>query len=455
MSDGILLPWYRVDNPTDVACVAKWGGGAYIVVVERDKHRIQLYQRNADGNLSYIQSYGTEGHGYGQFFQPNGVAICKAIDGGGYFIYVTDTGNRRIVCLRYKSSEGITWEGSYKTLENAHFLSVTGSQYYCVYVADFIQNKIWVFSHGLNELLYTYGGSSLLNGPKDVYIDWDRIGLTERWTATTGIQYFKIIPEIREFYPEPGIFDATEDSVKLNFKVYETKHYLTMEIPDAGVTLFENQKFTPGSYSIYWDGRDSLGQVALPGDYGIRIHCQGEVIATTNVTVKGTKVSGILSSDEHWTEPGEPYVLVADVEIPGGGRLIIDPGVKVMPAGDYGILSRYSHPYWHCIKAQGTALNRILFTPHRKLYPEPDSVPKGFWKGIDFHHANWEDSLIFENCIIEGAGSDSAAVWIYLAKYVNLCNCQISRSGSFGFCCDYRCDKVVINNCQFLDVVLK
>jgi len=454
ISDGILIPWFQIGNPTDVACVTKSGGGAYIVVVERDKHRIQLYQRDADGNLSYIQSYGIKGSGYGNFFKPNGVAICQATDGGGgYFIYVTDTGNRRVICLRYKPTEGIIWHRVYKTMQNAQFLSVTASQYYCVYVADFTQNKIWVFTPGLTELLYSYGDASLLNGPKDVYIDWDRIGLTERWTAGTGIQYFKIIPEIREFYPSPGIFDATEDSVKIKFKVYETKHYLTMTIPDAGVTLFEEQEFEPDSYSVWWDGRDSLGRVVLPGEYLIRISCQGLVIATTTVRVKGTRVAGVLSSDEHWTEQGEPYVLIGDVQLANqpNSKLEIDPGVKVMPTGNYGIFP----PVYHSgsvLLAKGNAINKILFTPHRKLYPVSDSVPKGFWKGIVRYGDRSFERLVFKYCVIEAAGSDSGAIWASpRTSYLSITETEISKSGRFGLYFDDHCDTVLVYKCHFID----
>jgi len=391
-------------NPTDVACVAKDGGGAYVVIVEQGNHRLSLYETYSNGSSSLIQRYGELGPGIGRFSMPSGIAICKATDGGVYFIYVTDTGNNRVVCLRFQPGQGITWERVYKKLGDCRFLSVTASQYYCVYVTAFKENKIYVFTPGLTELLYTYGNSELLNGPKDVYIDWDRLGLTERWTAGTGIQYFKIIPEVREFYPDPAIFDATKDSVKINFKVYETKHYLTMGIPDAGVTLFEEQEFVPGSYSVWWDGRDSLGRVVLPGEYLIRISCQGEVIATTTVRVKGTRVAGVLSSDEHWTEDDEPYVLTGDVEIPGGGRLVIDPGVKVMPVGNY-VLSTYTgYQTSNKLIAQGTALNPILFTPHRKLFSQPDPVLRGFWCGIKFSGSGEDDTLLLKYCIIEAAG---------------------------------------------------
>jgi len=324
-------------NPTDVACAVKNGGGAYVVIIEQGNHRLSLYETYPDGGSALIQRYGSQGPGVNQFNAPSGITICKAIDiQGGYFIYVTDTGNNRIVCLRFIPGQGITWERTYKKFGDCGFMSVTASQYYCVYVTANRENKIYVFTPGLTELLYTYGDENLLNGPKDICIDWDRIGLTERWTASTGIQYFKIIPEIREFYPEPSNFDATEDSVKINFRVDETAHYLTMEV--AGKKIFENQYFVPGRYSVYWDGRGGDGKVALPGGYTIRIYCQGEVIATTGVVVKGTIKSGILSQNEHWTEEGEPYVLTGDVYGHGGGRLIIEPGVKVMPTGNYGDL---------------------------------------------------------------------------------------------------------------------
>jgi hypothetical protein len=74
----------------------------------------------------------------------------------------------------------------------------------------------------------------------------------------------------------------------------------------AGRNLFENQYYAPGRYEVYWDGRGGDGKVVLPGNYVIRIYCQGQVIATTSVIVKGTLKSGTLAANEHWTEEGEP-----------------------------------------------------------------------------------------------------------------------------------------------------
>jgi len=51
VSDGILVS--GLSNPTDVACVSRPEGGAYIVVAEKDTHQIRLYQRSATGVISF------------------------------------------------------------------------------------------------------------------------------------------------------------------------------------------------------------------------------------------------------------------------------------------------------------------------------------------------------------------------------------------------------------------
>ncbi|MGB9721998.1 MAG: hypothetical protein ACPL28_11045, partial [bacterium] len=320
-----------LDNPEDVECISINGTSAYLVITDSKHHRILIYKIAPDLTPYYICAYGALGNGIGEFREPSSACIVPCSDSLGiYRIYVVDPGNYRLVSLIFDSNtNAVFWERSYTDETKwSYFHSITSNPYYCVYITDRFQHRIWVFTQGLTELLYIYKpDEEVFESPIDLCIYQDEIAVTEMWTPTTGLQYFKIIPEIREFYPEPNIFDATEDSVKINFRVDETAHYLTMEL--AGRNLFENQYYVPGHYSVYWDGRDTAGKVVLPGNYTIRIWCQGQVIATTGVVVKGTLKSGTLATNEHWTEEGEPYVLTGDVQVPGGGRLIIDPGVKV------------------------------------------------------------------------------------------------------------------------------
>uniref|UniRef100_A0A7V1EJ50 Uncharacterized protein n=1 Tax=candidate division WOR-3 bacterium TaxID=2052148 RepID=A0A7V1EJ50_UNCW3 len=301
MLEGML------NQPEDVACISLSNGGSYLVITDTQNHRIILVKVNPDLTYSILNTYGSEGSGMGQFCLPTSATIVVCRDSAQYYrIYVVDQRNFRIVSLLYNSANNyFWWEREYTdNTEKAIFCSITSNPYYCVYVTDVWHHKIWAFTPGLTELLYTYGSSGYNEhqfiSPYDICIYQDEVAVIESWSNRTGIQYFKIIPEIREFYPEPNIFDATGDSVKINFRVDETVHYLTMEV--GGRNLFENQYFTPGHYSLYWDGRDTLGKVILPGNYVIRIYCQGQVIATSNVTVKGTLKSGTLAANEHWTE---------------------------------------------------------------------------------------------------------------------------------------------------------
>ena len=290
-----------LDGPEDVDCVTIPSSGTYVVITDTRQNRIILYRIAPDLTPYYVCSYGSLGSGIGEFREPYGVCIVPCSDSvGKYRIYVVDAGNYRVVSLIFDSSiNTVTWERAYiDESKMASFWSVTSNPYYCIYVTDYLGDRIWVFTPGLTELLYIYKpDQKVFELPVDLCIYENEIAVTESWTPTTGIQYFKIIPEIREFYPEPNIFDATEDSVKINFRVDETAHYLTMEV--AGKKIFENHYYTPGRYSVYWDGRGGDGKVVLPGGYTIRIYCQGEVIATTGVTVKGTIRSGVLSPDEH------------------------------------------------------------------------------------------------------------------------------------------------------------
>jgi len=238
-SQDSLLDFYdncmtSISHPSDVACAVVSGtNSSYLVISESGLHRIRVYRVMQNLAIQSILNYGSYGSGVGQFNSPCGVEIVPILESPGeYYIYVTDSGNNRIVCLRFNGS-AITWEKVYEDVSGvAGFNSVTASEYYCVYVTASGLGQVWVFAPGLNELLYRQGsygsGNGQFLGPKDICIYKDEIAITEDWTATTGIHYFKIIPEVREFYPDPAIFDATEDSVKINFKVYETKHYLTI-----------------------------------------------------------------------------------------------------------------------------------------------------------------------------------------------------------------------------------
>ncbi|MEO0190986.1 MAG: right-handed parallel beta-helix repeat-containing protein, partial [candidate division WOR-3 bacterium] len=413
-----------------------------------------IYKLDSSGTI--LVTYGIKGRGIGQFWGPKGIAVF----GGN--VYIADEWNKRVVWLTDRGDHFEWKDVRYLTewdYPRIHDVEVDNDGF--VYVIDFNNGHILKFAPDLSQLLLVFGsegyGSNQFYHPSFMHIRGNDVVVVEEWGDSSGIQYYGIKTGISEAKVMIDNFDATERNTNFYFKL-DGQASIDVGIRDSlghkVITLIKDSLMSYGAHYVEWNGRDTTGKVVLPGKYICDIYAtSGSDVDDVHLVfrVKGTIKSGVLSSNEHWTEEGEPYVLVGDVQVAGGGRLTIDPGVKVMPTGNYGILPRYQYPYWHHIYAQGTVLNKILFTPHRKLYPTPDSIPKGFWRGIDFHTASWEDSLIFTNCIIEGAGSDSAAFWAYLTKYVELTSCEIAKSGGFGFYCDYRCNTIQVNNCQFID----
>lgn len=106
--------------------------------------------------------------------------------------------------------------------------------------------------------------------------------------------------------------------------------------------------------------------------------------------ISGGNVFGI------WNAAGSPYILESDVTIPGGGTLIIKPGVEIRgnPDVDFIVNGR--------LLAVGTEDSTITFTA-------ADTI--NGWGGIEFHDSSLDDSEI-SNSIIQHA---LAGIYIDLA----------------------------------------
>jgi len=435
-----------LSEPEDIACVSIPGGGSFFVVADTKNDCIRLGKINSNLADTLLKTYGTEGSGIGQFRNPTSVAQVQCKDSSEYYrIYVVDQRNYRIVSLLYNAtSNSFSWERTFEdNTMQATFLSVTSNPYYCVYVTDGAQSKIWVFTPGLLELLYTYGSYGYNEDqfitPRDICIYQNEIAITELWSNVTGIQYFEIVPEISDFYPEPDTFDALIDSVKINFKVCETDGYLTMLCCDD--TIINNQYFEPGTSSVYWDGREGSGKPAIPGTHPIYIRCPGYTVGTAYVTVKGTKIEGSIT-DLHWTTTGNPYVLVENSYTSSDETLTIDPGVLVMGHDANSCLDLMG-----TLKAAGTVNDSIIFTGHRKLLPVEDTTYAGMWNCIR-HSGYSEYPSTMKYCLIEYAniGLEMWSDWNVMVDTVENCYfkeniipvyCDFKCAGIFGYNNDY------------------
>ncbi|WP_162903368.1 T9SS type A sorting domain-containing protein [Taibaiella koreensis] len=109
------------------------------------------------------------------------------------------------------------------------------------------------------------------------------------------------------------------------------------------------------------------------------------VQAQTNVT--GPTVSGA------WTLSGSPYIVKADLTVPAGSKLRIDPGVQVLVDGPYLITVNGS------LLANGKEAQRISFRAKDTTGWGNIMVGHGGWRGIHFSPAgSGVDSSIFRYC---------------------------------------------------------
>jgi hypothetical protein len=182
------------------------------------------------------------------------------------------------------------------------------------------------------------------------------------------------------------------------------------------------------TYGFGFDGRTDAGSLFLPNDdYRIDFTTGTKRVAVTSFAVAGAclsgSVKGVLDS------LCDPAVLTGNVTVPAGDTLIIQPGVRVMPAGDYKV-----QVYGTLIARGGEAdSERILFTPYRRMKPVPDSCWPGFWKGIEVMPGG---RCSLDNCVIEYAGGtpgvDSAAVAWHDAGTMVMTNSVIRQSSTRG-----------------------
>mgnify|MGYP000188542856 CR=1 FL=1 len=183
------------------------------------------------------------------------------------------------------------------------------------------------------------------------------------------------------------------------YKSFQT----TTDIAKAGAELWARGQFYDPNISIIikWDNSTILAdnvtvdcngtfltKIIIPQNAEAGVHYISTWVNNTFIVQKEihlityTPVGGVLREPTVWTKYGSPYVLVDDLIIYKGAKLIIEPGVTVISNGLYCI--------WICenatLEAIGTKENPIVFTVNKSVSDK--------WFGIRLHY-NANNTLIY------------------------------------------------------------
>ena len=423
----------------DVDCRAGGNGECVVAVLDNAACRVVVLKVDSlGGQARVVAQLGSPGPGAGQFSDPAGVSLADATLGSdSLWVFVADAGNQRVVRLLLALSDSsLTWDRFY-TIPDGSLSDITATAFGTLYVTDIEGNRIYALPTDLAGYTRAYGDLGLVR-PTEITTCGDELVVCEAWTDSSGIQYFRVVPEIEEL--SGGCrFDATRDSGTISFGISETRAHCSIEIPRSQTQIVSDTVLPAGHWCAFpWMGRGGDGRLVRPdpgNPYTVRVAVQYRPAETETCfvdigyvadTVAGTSVFGSVSGE--WTPGMNPIVLTGDVTVEAGSTLTVDAGTMVMPDSGCKITVR------GVLKARGSPLHPIHVTPYRRLLPVADTCTPGAWQGIRIE--NEAGALCsLDHCIIEYAGNpngdyhDSAAIVCEKEGGLSLTN-----SGSSRFC---------------------
>jgi hypothetical protein len=151
-----------------------------------------------------------------------------------------------------------------------------------------------------------------------------------------------------------------------------------------------------------------------------------------------TYVTENITQDTTWSISGSPYVISSDVQVYGGVKLIINPGVEVRFNQGAGLIVAGE------LKAVGTTYNSIKFTSNSLTPLQGDwkyikfldtAITTAYQPNFEYDYDNYQILLnyssgsIFDYCIIEYADIGILTIDIYPGvKNSNIKNCNVGMS---------------------------
>jgi hypothetical protein len=151
-----------------------------------------------------------------------------------------------------------------------------------VYVVNSFAHNITVLDPGLDSVRAKYGEEGFNPGqfyfPADIYIDGDRVQISERWEDSSGIQSFiltegqpkkasEIMPRrfsLHQNYPNP--FNS-QTTINFDLPVKGEAELIIYNILGQKVVTLIKEPMAAGSHNTIWDGRNSAGEAVSSGIY--------------------------------------------------------------------------------------------------------------------------------------------------------------------------------------------
>jgi hypothetical protein len=460
-------------NPTALSCTRVNSTTSLLAVADLKNSRLVLISiDSATGAASLRMSYGQRDTGVGGFRHPCGVCLVKTDQQNVFALYVSDRENSRVVRLVYDyTANQMDWDCSYQDTSGVFQpagIAVNPSGY--VYVADPARHVVAVLPQELDSVLYSRGGvgdSVQFLEPTCVNVLGDQVAVAECWSDSSGIQFFRIVPGLKNVTSRETLDVTSDDSLVIGLELEEAQGYVDIFLTHPGggpVHIVDDTLLLPGRhYTFVWHGFYDDGELALPGGYVLTISARYRLDCTDPLMswvqkqfcVKGTRAPAGISASTTWTAANEPYVLSGhSLDISDDATLTIEPGVRVMFAEDSFKRGMVVHIYCR-IEADGTELNPIRFMPHRKMAEVYNPAKRGLWGEIDFNYHNY--GAIFNHCVFEnggGVGWDSAVVYASapdLGSTLDFDNCLFlgSGGGALGVETDGARDRVDLDTCRF------
>ncbi|MEO0091160.1 MAG: T9SS type A sorting domain-containing protein [candidate division WOR-3 bacterium] len=316
------------NNPVDVEVTVNMPGPwpGYIWVVDKLNHRIV----KLDYYGNYISSYGTEGNGVGQFCYPTKIARGKAVgpvgNEQGYYLYVLDAANNRVVLLKHNHSTNTTeWITSRPISTTVSDITFDGELLWVVespftdrlvrYKADLQGDPIVTFgSKGTGDNQFLEPRSMCIafgkKGNGDLAV-FDRAFVTELWGPRSGGQMYQLGVDILNLSAPYG---QTSDQVIIQFDLTDYC-YLTVKVKKNGsvVATYEDNNYVScgcKSYTFTGGTGNYVAEIVAKSRYEpIVNNAPIEVIRTCNFTLQSGGGGGGGSGGVGDPPPGCPFLL--------------------------------------------------------------------------------------------------------------------------------------------------